>query len=324
MKALLCKSFGPPESLVVEDIPSPEPGPGEIVITARAVGLNFFDTLIIQNKYQFKPELPFSPAAEVAGYVKAVGAGVTGFAEGDRVMAYSTYGAAREEIAVPAQNVIPVPEGLDFAIAAGITITYGTSFHALKDRADLKPGDKLAVLGASGGVGQAAVEIGKALGAHVIAAASSADKLEFCRQVGADETINYETEDLKNRLKELTSGEGADVVYDPVGGDLAEAALRATAWNGRFLVVGFAAGDIPKIPLNLVLLKGCSLVGVFWGAFVQRNPERHLANTTTLLNWCVDGTIKPHIHDRIALEDTPAALRAFLNREVKGKIIIEL
>jgi NADPH2:quinone reductase len=323
MKALLCKEFGPPESLVVEDLASPEPGPDEVVIAAKAVGLNFFDTLIIQNKYQFKPSLPFSPAAELAGHVKAIGADVTGFAVGDAVMAYASFGAAREEMAVPARKVIPVPQGLDPAVAASLTVTYGTSFHALKDRARLKAGETLAVLGASGGVGQSAIEIGKALGARVIACASSQDKLDFCRSVGADETIDYTAEDLKDRLKELTGGVGADVVYDPVGGDLSEAALRATAWEGRFLVIGFAAGDIPKIPLNLVLLKGCALLGVFWGSFVERNPDRHVANMTTLLNWCVDGTIKPHIHDRIALEDTPRALRAFLNREVKGKIVIE-
>ncbi|MGI9412169.1 MAG: NADPH:quinone oxidoreductase family protein [Hyphomicrobiales bacterium] len=323
MKAVLCKAYGPPEDLIIEDIAAPEPGPDEVVVEAKAIGLNFFDTLIIQDKYQFKPDLPFSPAAELAGIVKSVGSNVTGYAQGDRVMAYTKHGAAREEVAVPASQVVPVPEGLDLAIAAGLTVTYGTSYHALKDRADLKPGETLAVLGASGGVGQSAIEIGKAMGARVIACASSQDKLDFCREVGADNVINYAEEDLKDRLKDLTDGKGADVVYDPVGGDLAEAAVRATAWDGRFLVIGFAAGEIPKIPLNLVLLKGCALVGVFWGAFVARHPDRHLTNMTTLLNWCVNGEIKPHIHDRIPLEGTPAALRAFLNREVKGKIVIE-
>ena len=228
-----------------------------------------------------------------------------------------------KQVAVPASHVIPVPQDLDLAIAAGLTVTYGTSYHALKDRADLQPGETLAVLGASGGVGQSAVEIGKAMGARVIACASSSDKLDFCRSVGADEVINYAEEDLKDRLKELTGGKGADVIYDPVGGDLAEAAVRATAWNGRFLVIGFAAGEIPKIPLNLVLLKGCSLVGVFWGAFIERHPDRHITNMTTLLNWCLEGKINPHIHDRIPLDETPAALRAFLNREVKGKIVVQ-
>lgn len=323
MRAVLCKSFGPPENLVIEDVAAPEAGPGEVVISARAIGLNFFDTLIIQDKYQFKPPLPFSPGAELAGVVKSVGANVDGLSEGDLVMAYTKHGAAREEVAVPANHVIPVPKDLDLAIAAGLTVTYGTSYHALKDRADLQPGETLAVLGASGGVGQSAVEIGKAMGARVIACASSSDKLDFCRSVGADEVINYAEEDLKTRLKELTGGNGADVIYDPVGGDLAEAAVRATAWNGRFLVIGFAAGDIPKIPLNLVLLKGCSLVGVFWGAFIERNPDRHITNMTTLLNWCLEGKINPHIHDRIPLEETPAALRAFLNREVKGKIVVQ-
>ena len=323
MKAVLCKSFGPPEDLVIEELESPEPGAGEVVVSAEAIGLNFFDTLIIQDKYQFKPPLPFSPGAELAGTVKAVGEGVTGFDEGDHVMAYTKHGAAREEIAVPAGQVIPIPDGLDPGVAAGLTVTYGTSLHALRDRAELKPGETLAVLGASGGVGQSAVEIGKAMGARVIACASSQDKLDFCRSVGADEVINYAEEDLKDRLKELTGGKGADVVYDPVGGPLAEAALRATNWEGRFLVIGFAAGDIPKIPLNLVLLKGCQIVGVFWGAFIERHPDRHATNMTTLLNWCVEGKINPHIHARIPLDETPAALRAFINREVKGKIVVQ-
>jgi len=323
MRAVLCKSFGPPENLVIEDIEAPVAGDGEVVVEAKAVGLNFFDTLIIQDKYQYKPELPFSPGAEFAGIVKSVGPGVTGFAEGDRVMANTGHGAAREEIAVAAKRLIPVPEGIDFAVAAGLTVTYGTSYHALYDRARLQPGETLAVLGASGGVGQSAVEIGKAMGARVIACASSADKLDFCRSVGADEVINYAEEDLKDRLKELTGGKGADVVYDPVGGDLSEAALRATAWEGRFLVIGFAAGDIPRIPLNLVLLKGCQIVGVFWGAFAERSPDRNVTNMTTLLNWCVEGRINPHIHDRVPLDQTPAALRAFLNREVKGKVIVQ-
>jgi len=323
MRAVLCKSYGPPENLVIEDVVAPEAGPGEVVINARAIGLNFFDTLIIQDKYQFKPPLPFSPGAELAGVINSVGADVDGLAEGDLVMAYTKHGAAREQVAVPASHVIPVPQDLDLAIAAGLTVTYGTSYHALKDRADLQPGETLAVLGASGGVGQSAVEIGKAMGARVIACASSSDKLDFCRSVGADEVINYAEEDLKDRLKELTGGKGADVIYDPVGGDLAEAAVRATAWNGRFLVIGFAAGEIPKIPLNLVLLKGCSLVGVFWGAFIERHPDRHITNMTTLLNWCLEGKINPHIHDRIPLDETPAALRAFLNREVKGKIVVQ-
>lgn len=323
MKAVLCKKFGPPEELVVEDIEAPVPGPDEVVIKASAIGLNFFDTLIIEDKYQFKPELPFSPGAELAGTIAALGANVTGFAEGDEVMAYTTYGAAREMVAAPANQVIPIPHGVDHTVAAGLTITYGTSLHALQDRARLQPGETLAVLGASGGVGQSAVEIGKAMGARVIACASSQDKLDFCKSVGADEVVNYAEEDLKERLKELTSGKGVDVVYDPVGGDLAEAALRATAWDGRFLVIGFAAGEIPKIPLNLVLLKGCQIVGVFWGAFVKRDPAGHVANMTRLLNWCLGGQIKPHLHDTLPLDQTPAALRAFINREVKGKIVIQ-
>jgi NADPH:quinone reductase len=245
MKAVLCKAWGPPESLVVEDVATPEPGPGEIVIAVKAVGLNFFDTLIIAGKYQYKPDLPFSPGAEIAGVVSAVGRHVSGFAEGDRVMSHLYWGGCREAIAVAAEKVVPMPEGIGFEAAAGLTVTYGTTLHALRDRGHLKPGETLVVLGAAGGVGQAAIEIGKVMGAKVIACASSDEKLEFCRRIGADETVNYTTQDLKLALKELSGGKGVDVVYDPVGGDLSEQALRALGWNGRLLVVGFAAGDIP-------------------------------------------------------------------------------
>ena len=296
MKAVLCTQFGGPETLEVADIESPVAGPGEVVIAVRAAGLNFFDTLIIQNKYQFKPDLPFSPGAEIAGEVKSLGDGVEGLQVGDRVMAYSVWGGVRAEIAISQDAVIAMPDGLDFVTAAGLIVTYGTSLHALQDRADMQPGETLAVLGASGGVGQAAVEIGKAMGARVIACASSDDKLEFCRTLGADETLNYTNEDLKTRLKELTDGKGVDVIYDPVGADLAEPALRAIGWKGRFLVVGFAGGGIPKIPLNLALLKGCQIVGVFWGDHLVREPDRHRANMAQLLDWVVGGKIKPHIH----------------------------
>jgi NADPH2:quinone reductase len=322
MKAVLCTQFGGPETLEVSDIESPIAGPGEVVVAVRAAGLNFFDTLIIQNKYQFKPDLPFSPGAEIAGEVKSVGDGVEGLKPGDRVMAYSVWGGVRAEIAVSQEAVIAMPDGLDFVTAAGLIVTYGTSLHALKDRADIQPGETLAVLGASGGVGQAAVEIGKAIGARVIACASSDDKLEFCRKLGADETLNYTDEDLKTRLKELTGGKGVDVIYDPVGADLAEPALRAIGWKGRFLVVGFAGGGIPKIPLNLTLLKGCQIVGVFWGDHVVREPERHRANMTRLLNWVLEGKIKPHIHKVYPLEETSDALMAIARREVRGKVIV--
>jgi NADPH2:quinone reductase len=322
MKAVLCTQFGGPETLEVADIESPVAGPGEVVIAVRAAGLNFFDTLIIQNKYQFKPDLPFSPGAEIAGEVKSLGDGVEGLQVGDRVMAYSVWGGVRAEIAISQEAVIAMPDGLDFVTAAGLIVTYGTSLHALQDRAGMQPGETLAVLGASGGVGQAAVEIGKAMGARVIACASSEDKLEFCRKLGADETLNYTNEDLKTRLKELTDGKGVDVIYDPVGADLAEPALRAIGWKGRFLVVGFAGGGIPKIPLNLALLKGCQIVGVFWGDHLVREPDRHRANMAQLLDWVVDGKIKPHIHKVYPLEETADALLAIARREVRGKVIV--
>ncbi len=322
MKAVLCTQFGGPETLEVADIESPVAGPGEVVVAVRAAGLNFFDTLIIQNKYQFKPDLPFSPGAEIAGEVKSVGEGVENLQVGDRVMAYSMWGGVRAEIAISQEAVIAMPDGLDFITAAGLIVTYGTSLHALKDRADLQPGETLAVLGASGGVGQAAVEIGKAMGARVIACASSDDKLEFCRGLGADETLNYTDEDLKVRLKELTDGKGVDVIYDPVGADLAEPALRAIGWKGRFLVVGFAGGGIPKIPLNLALLKGCQIVGVFWGDHLVREPARHRANMAQLLDWVVEGKIKPHIHKVYPLAETSDALLAIARREVRGKVIV--
>ena len=323
MKALLCKEFGPPDTLVVEDVASPSAGPGEVVVSVRAAALNFFDTLIIENRYQFKPERPFSPGAEMAGVVKEVGEDVTDFVPGDRVMAYTVWGACRQEVAVEAAHVVHLPSDVDFVTAAGLTVTYGTTIHALADRAALQPGETLVVLGASGGVGQAAVELGKIMGARVIAAASSDDKLEFCRSLGADETINYSTENLKDRIKELTGGKGADVVYDPVGGAFAEQALRATAWQGRFLVIGFAAGDIPHMPLNLVLLKGCQIVGVFWGEFIKRDPDRHRAHVAQLLSWCAEKKIVPHLHGLYTLETASDALDELANRKVKGKVIVE-
>ena len=322
MKAVLCTRHAGPETLQIAEIESPQPAAGEVVIGVRAAGLNFFDTLIIENKYQFKPDLPFSPGAEVAGDVLRVGEGVTSLKPGDRVMAYTVWGGARAEIAVPESSVIAMPDGLDYTVAAGLIVTYGTSLHALRDRANLQPGETLVVLGASGGVGQAAVEIGKAMGARVIACASADDKLEFCRSLGADETVNYSTEDLKTRLKELTGGKGVDVIYDPVGADLAEAAFRAIGWKGRFLVIGFAGGSIPKMPLNLALLKGADLVGVFWGDHLVREPELHRANMKQLLDWVLEGKVKPHIHKVYPLEQTSEALLAIARREVRGKVIV--
>jgi len=322
VRAVLCTGLGPPEALTITDLPAPEPQPGQVVVRVRAAGLNFFDTLIIQGKYQYKPDLPFSPAGEFAGTVARLGDGVSGFRPGDRVMGYTKWGAAREEIAADATALTLVPDGVPFATAAGLLVTYGTTLHAFRDRAALTPGETVAVLGASGGVGQAAIEVARVMGATVIACASSEDKLAFCREMGAHETVNYEMADLKEELRRLTGGRGVDVVYDPVGGDQSEKALRAMAWNGRFLVIGFASGVIPKMPLNLTLLKGCSIVGVFWGEHTRREPERHSANMKTLLDWCARGAIRPHIDRTFDLADATAALRLIADRKVKGKVIL--
>jgi NADPH2:quinone reductase len=321
-RAVLCRELGPPETLTLVDVPSPEPRAGEVVVRVRAAGLNFFDTLIIQGKYQYKPDLPFSPAGEFAGVVERLGDGVAGLRPGDRVMGYVGWGGAREEIAVDATILSPIPDGVSFAEAAGLLVTYGTTLHAFRDRAALAAGETVAVLGASGGVGQAAIEVARAMGARVIACASSDDKLAFCRGMGADETVNYETADLKAELRRLTDGRGTDVIYDPVGGDQSEKALRTMAWGGRFLVIGFASGVIPKMPLNLTLLKGCSIVGVFWGEHTRREPDRHAANMATLLDWCAAGVIRPHIDRTFDLADAPAALRLIADRKVRGKVIL--
>src|SRR5689334_20760656 len=295
MKAILCTRYGGPDDLEFSDVPEPVPGAGEVVVAVKAAALNFFDTLIIAGKYQFKPPFPFSPASELAGVIESVGPGVTGLKAGDRVLGYGGHGAAREKVVLAPQRVVPIPDNLSFDRAAGLTVIYGTTLHALKDRAHLKSGETLAVLGASGGTGLAAIELGKLMGARVIACASSDDKLAFCRERGADAGINYASEDLKEGLRRLTGGKGADVIYDPVGGPYAEPALRAIAWAGRFLVIGFAAGEIPKIPLNLALLKGCDIIGVFWGAFVERDPDGHRANTKQIMDWCVQGKLSAHV-----------------------------
>ena len=323
MKALLCTRYGTPDDLILADISDPVAEPGEAVVRIEAAGLNFFDTLIIANKYQTKPHLPFSPAAEFAGTIEALGARVTDFAVGDRVVACSGYGAARERIAISAGKLIKIPAGLDSERAAGICVTYGTTLHALKDRAKLKEGATLAVLGASGGVGLAAVELGKLMRARVIACASSAEKIAFARKHGADEGIDYSSEDLKESLRRLTAGRGVDIVYDPVGGAHAEAALRSIAWQGKFLVVGFAAGEITKLPLNLVLLKGCDVLGVFWGSWIERDPAAHRANTEQLLAWCAEGKLSSHVHAVYPLAEGPAALKAIAERKVMGKVILK-
>ncbi len=322
MKAVLCKSYGPPESLVLEEIESPKPGKNQVVISVNACGVNFPDTLIIQGKYQFKPDMPFSPGGEVAGIVKEVGEGVTSFKPNDRVIAFTGWGGFAEEVITDASKLIPMPDNLDFVIGSAFVMTYGTSHYALKDRAQLKPGETLLVLGAAGGVGLAAVELGKVMGARVIAAASDDEKLEVCRQHGADEVINYAKEDLKERLKTLTKGNGVDVVYDPVGGEYSEIALRGIAWGGRFLVIGFAAGEIPRIPLNLTLLKGCSIVGVFWGAFTAREPARNQAYLQELLTWMDEGKLKPHISATYPLSQAAQALNDMMQRKVRGKVVL--
>jgi len=322
MKAVLCKQHGLPETLVVEDVAGLVPGPKQIVISVKACGVNFPDTLIIQNLYQFKPALPFSPGGELAGVVKAVGEGVKHLQVGQPVLAFTGWGGFAEEVLADGKQVIPLPPGVDFTIAAAFMMTYGTSFHALKDRAHIQPGETLLVLGAAGGVGLAAIELGKKMGARVIAAASSAEKLAVCREHGADELINYESEDLRERVKALTDGKGADVIYDPVGGKYAEPALRSIVWKGRYLVVGFAAGDIPKIPLNLALLKGCAILGVFWGEFATRESQVNMANGMQLFQWLMQGELKPHVSKTYPLEKAGEALRALMERQVAGKLVL--
>ncbi|CAM5228145.1 NADPH:quinone oxidoreductase OS=Stutzerimonas stutzeri OX=316 GN=CXK95_06785 PE=4 SV=1 [Stutzerimonas stutzeri] len=325
MKAVLCKSFGPAENLVVEEVASPTPKPNEILLDVHAASVNFPDTLIIEGKYQFKPPLPFSPGGEAAGVVAAIGDKVSHLRVGDRVMGLTGWGSFAEQVAVPAYNVLPIPAQMDFATAAAFGMTYGTSMHALKQRGNLQPGETLLVLGAAGGVGLAAVEIGKAMGARVIAAASSAEKLDVAKQAGADELINYSAENLRDRLKELTGGQGVDVIYDPVGGKLFEEAFRSIAWNGRMLVVGFAAGgDIPALPANLPLLKGAALVGVFWGAFAQRQPQDNAANFEQLFAWHAEGRLRPLISQRFALEQTAAAIAQLGQRKAVGKLVVQV
>lgn len=322
MRALTCTAYAEPEALTVQTLPDPTPGPGEVVLDVRAAGVNYPDALMVMGQYQVKPPLPFTPGAEAAGVISAVGEGVQGLQVGQRVVAFTGTGAFAEKLLAPAQAVMPLPDGLAFDVAAGLPLAYGTSMHALSDRAGLKAGETLLVLGAAGGVGLAAVMIGKALGARVIAAASTGEKLELCRQHGADETLNYSSEDLRTRLKELTGGKGPDVIFDPVGGDLAEPAFRSIGWGGRYLVVGFAGGEIPRLPLNLPLLKGASLVGVFWGEFARRDPRGNARNLRQLASWVGDGTVRPLVSERYPLERAPEALRALLERRVTGKVVV--
>lgn len=324
MRALMCEVHGLPETLVLRDVQTPQPGPGELLLRVKAASVNFPDSLIIRNLYQTKPPLPFTPGSEAAGVVEAVGDGVTAFKPGDRVAAMTTWGGFAEQVVKDATRCFLIPDAMPFDIASGFTMVYGTALHALKQRGRLQPGETLLVLGAAGGVGLAAVEIGKQMGARVIAAASSPEKLALARAHGADDLIDYGQDDLKSALKTLTDGRGVDVVFDPVGGALADPAFRAMAWDGRYLVVGFAAGDIPAIPLNLPLVKGAAIIGVFWGAFLTREGAAHAANLAQLYDWYAQGALRPEISHRFPLEEAAAAIRWVMDRKALGKVVVEI
>jgi NADPH2:quinone reductase len=323
MKAVLCKEFGPASSLVLEETTDPVAKANEVVLDIHAAGVNFPDTLIIEGKYQIKPPFPFSPGGEAAGVIASVGEKVRHLKPGDRVMGLTGFGSFAEQIAVDAMRVLPIPKDMDFVTAAGFSMTYGPSMHALKPRANLQPGETLLVLGASGGVGLAAVEIGKAMGARVIAAASTAEKLEVARAAGADELINYTEVSLKDAVKELTKGQGADVIYDPVGGDLFDQAVRSINWKGRLLVVGFASGRIPEFPVNLALLKGSSIVGVFWGSFAARDPQTNLEHFQELFAWFSEGELKPLVSEKFSLDQYVDALNILTSRKAVGKVVVQ-
>ena len=322
MKAILCKQWGPPGNLVVENVPTLKADKAHVIVNVKACGVNFPDTLIIQGKYQYKPDLPFSPGAEIAGIIKELGQGVSGVGVGDRVFAFIGWGGFAEEVLVPVEKIIHIPEGMEFKTASAFVMTYGTSYYALKHRAQLKSGETLLVLGAAGGVGLAAVELGKIMGARVIASASSDDKLAVCKEYGADELINYSTQNFRSIISKITNGQGVDVVCDPVGGSLSEQALRSTGWKGRFLVMGFASGEISKIPLNLPLLKGSSIVGVFWSDFIQREKEAYAYILQELTTWVVQGKLKPLVSRIYPLEQAALALNDLVRRRVKGKIVL--
>ena len=323
MKALVCHAFGPIDTLRVDDVPAPAPGPGQLLIDVHAASINFPDTLIVQGLYQVKPQLPFSPGAEFAGVVDALGDGVDSVRVGESVVAFAGHGGLAELCVVDAARLLPLPAGMDFAQGAAFVLTYGTALHALRTIAGLREGQTLLVLGAAGGVGLAAVEVGKALGARVLAAASSAERLELARRHGADAGIDYTTQDLRRRVLELSEGRGADVVLDPVGGSYAESALRATAWRGGYLVVGFAAGEIPRLPLNLVLLQERRLLGVYWGEALQRDPAAHRRDVEQLVQWFAQGRLRPPITERVGLEGALGALQRMAARQVMGKVVVE-
>ncbi len=322
MRAVRCHELVGPSGLRVDEVADPRPAAGEVLIEVKAAGVNFPDVLLTYGKYQFKPQPPFIPGGEAAGVVVEVGAGVTSLAIGNRVATTAIHGCYAEKIVAAEVMVVKLPDAVSFETGAATLLTYATTYHALIDRAALKQGETLLVTGAAGGVGIAAVELGKLLGARVIAAASTDEKVAFCKEHGATDGINYSREDLKERTKALTGGNGANVIYDPVGGNLSEAALRSIAWEGRFLVIGFAAGEIPKIPLNLALLKGCQIVGVFWGAFVARDPEHNRANCNTLFGWVADGSLRPHIDAVLPFAAAGDALARMERREVKGKLVL--
>ena len=323
MRAVLCKAWGLPDTLVVEDVPTPVPGAGEVLVTVKAASVNYPDVLMIQKKYQVQPELPFIPGSEVAGTVAALGEGVNNVKLGDRVIAFVGLGGFAERVVTKAAGLIPIPPQLDDATAAAFTLVYGTSHHAVVDRGALQAGETMLVLGAAGGVGLSAVEIGKALGARVIAAASTDEKLAVCKAHGADVLINYSTQDLRAAIKDATGGKGPDVIYDPVGGIYAEPAFRSIGWRGRYLVIGFANGEIPKLPANLMLLKGASLVGVFWGDFVRREPKANAAAMQQMMGWVAEGKLKPLVSARYSLADTAQAFNALAARQATGKVVIE-
>lgn len=331
MKAMLSKEVGGPETLVLEELPTPEPGKKQVRIRVHAAGVNFPDTLIIRDMYQMKPPRPFAPGGEIAGEIEAIGEGVTGLAVGDRVLGMVGFGGFATQVVADAGRVVKIPDNMPYDEAACFVLTYGTSHHALKDRAEIKDGESLLILGAAGGVGVAAIELGKAAGAKVIAAVSSEEKAQFCRDLGADETIIYSRDmsdratqkEFSNEIKKLSGGEGVDIVYDAVGGDYAEPAVRALAWKGRFLVVGFPAG-IPKIPLNLTLLKGCQIVGVFWGAHTLREPAAHAENMGDLFRLYAEGKVKPRISASYPLEKAGDALQLLSDRKVQGKVVVTM
>lgn len=322
MKAVVCNRFGGPEVLRLQDLTDPSPAPGEVLVKVQACAVNFPDLLTIQDRYQFKPGLPFVPGSEVSGVITAVGSGVDGLGVGDRVIGSASVGGLAENAVVNAEAVFPLPEGIGPEDAAGLLYAYGTSYYALRDRADLQRGESLLVLGSAGAVGLAAIELGHLMGARVIAAASTNEKLALCTVRGADAAVNYSTEDLKARVRELTDGVGADVVFDPVGGAYSEAAVRSTAWNGRYLVIGFASGEIPHIPLNLPLLRGCSIVGVFYGAFAGRWPEQLKRGVSELLGWLEKGELRPHTSRTYPIEDAAEAFRDLEGRRAMGRVLV--